>query len=114
MLKLENLYPKENLKLYEKILENEGVIVSEYCLNEKAEKYHFPERNRIISGISEKVLVVEAALNSGTFITVDFALEQGKDIYVVPGNIDSRNSIGTNELIKQGARVLTKIDDILI
>lgn len=112
-LKLENLYPKENLKLYEKILENEGVIVSEYCLNEKAEKYHFPERNRIISGISEKVLVVEAALNSGTFITVDFALEQGKDVYAIPGGIYAKQSLGCNKLIKEGAGVVLNTKDLL-
>lgn len=112
-LKLENLYPKENLKLYEKILENDGVIVSEYCLNEKAEKYHFPERNRIISGISEKVLVVEAALNSGTFITVDFALEQGKDVYAIPGGIYAKQSLGCNKLIKEGAGVVLNTKDLL-
>lgn len=112
-LKRENLYPKENLKLYEKILENEGVIVSEYCLNEKAEKYHFPERNRIISGISEKVLVVEAALNSGTFITVDFALEQGKDVYAIPGGIYAKQSLGCNKLIKEGAGVVLNTKDLL-
>ena len=112
-LKLENLYPKENLKLYEKILENEGVIVSEYCLNEKAEKYHFQERNRIISGISEKVLVVEAALNSGTFITVDFALEQGKDVYAIPGGIYAKQSLGCNKLIKEGAGVVLNTKDLL-
>lgn len=112
-LKLENLYPKENLKLYEKILENDGAIVSEYCLNEKAEKYHFPERNRIISGISEKVLVVEAALNSGTFITVDFALEQGKDVYAIPGGIYAKQSLGCNKLIKEGAGVVLNTKDLL-
>ncbi len=112
-LNLENLYPKENLKLYEKILENDGTIVSEYCLNEKAEKYHFPERNRIISGISEKVLVVEAALNSGTFITVDFALEQGKDVYAIPGGIYAKQSLGCNKLIKEGAGVVLNTKDLL-
>ena len=77
-------------------------------------RYNFPRRNRIISALSEALIVIEAKGKSGTLITVDFALEQGKDIYVVPGNIDSLNSVGTNDLIKQGAKVLTKIDDILI
>lgn len=75
---------------------------------------NFPKRNRIISGISEGVIVVEAKEKSGTLITVDFALEQGKEVYVVPGNVTSQNSYGTNELIKQGARVITKIEDIFI
>ena len=73
---------------------------------------NFPARNRIISGISNSVIVVEAKAKSGTLITVDFALEQGRDVYVVPGNINSINSIGTNELLKQGAKPVTNYFDI--
>lgn len=76
-------------------------------------KMHFPQRNRMVSGMSNGVIVVEAKQKSGTLITVDFALEQGKEVFVVPGNITSPNSVGTNELIKQGARVITKLEDIL-
>ena len=111
---LDRVYPEENRWIYNKIIENDGAIISEHVIGTKPLAQNFPRRNRIISALSKALIVVEAKEKSGTLITVDFALEQGKDIYVVPGNIDSRNSIGTNELIKQGARVLTKIDDILI
>lgn len=106
------MYPAENKILQDKILELGGCIISEYPLGTKPQKIHFPARNRIISGISDGVIVVEAKEKSGTLITVDFALEQGKDIYVVPGNINSVNSIGTNALIKQGAKVITNYKDI--
>ena len=95
-------------------MKSDGLILSEYPLGSKPEKYHFPERNRIISGISDGVLVVEAKEKSGTMITVDFALEQGKDIYAIPGSIYDENNIGTNNLIKEGAIVVTKIEDINI
>lgn len=107
------IYPKENKKIAEWILKTGGAIISEYPLGTKPEKSNFPLRNRIISGISNGVLVVEAKEKSGTLITVDYALEQGKNVYCVPGNIDSKNSYGTNSLIKQGAKVFTEINDIL-
>ena len=110
---LDYVYPPENRLLERKIIENNGLIISEYPIGTKPSKYTFPARNRIISGISSGILVVEAKQKSGTSITVDFALEQGKNIYAIPGNIDSENSSGTNELIKQGAKMTTMIDDIL-
>lgn len=110
---LDIVYPKENIKLFNKIIELGGCVISEYPLGTKPEKLNFPARNRIISGMSNAIIVIEAKKESGTLITVDFALEQGKDVFVVPGNINSANSIGTNDLIKQGARVITSYEDIM-
>ncbi|MBR6033168.1 MAG: DNA-processing protein DprA [Clostridia bacterium] len=109
---LNNIYPQENIPLYSKIIEKGGAIISEYPMDEKPSPENFPKRNRIISGLSEKIIVVEAGKRSGTFITVDFALEQGKEIYAVPGNITSINSAGTNNLIKEGAIPLTDLGDL--
>lgn len=109
---LDNIYPKENIKLAESIIKNDGLIISEYSLGTVALKQHFPARNRIISGISNSVLVTEARRNSGTNITVNFALEQGKDVFVVPGNIYSKTSDGTNFMISEGAIPVTNYEDI--
>ena len=97
----------------DKIIENGGSIISEYPIGTKPEKMNFPARNRIISGISKSIIVIEARQKSGTLLTVDFALEQGRDVYVVPGNINSLNSVGTNDLIKQGARIVTNYRELL-
>ena len=110
---LDIIYPKENCLLYDEILSAKGLILSEYVIGTKPSKLNFPARNRIISGLSNGVIVVEAKGKSGTLNTVDFALEQGKDVFVVPGNITSTNSTGTNELIKQGASCVTGVEDIL-
>lgn len=104
---LDMIYPKENIKLAQNILNSGGAIISEYPLGTEPKKENFPARNRIISGMSKGVLVVEAKEESGTLITVDFALEQGRDVFVIPGNINSINSVGTNDLIKQGAKLVT-------
>ena len=111
---LDMVYPKENQYLYDKIIEEDGAIISEYPLGTKPEKMNFPARNRMISGMSKGIIVIEAKKKSGTLITVDFALEQGRDVYVVPGNIDEMNSVGTNNLIKQGAQMVTTYKDIEI
>lgn len=110
---LDHIYPKENEKLAKQILEKGGAILSEYPLGTKPEKINFPARNRIISGMSKGILVVEAKEKSGTLITVDFALEQGREVFVVPGNINSNNSIGTNRLIQQGAKLVTNANEII-
>lgn len=110
---LDIVYPYENNKLAEEIIKNDGAIISEYVIGTKPLAINFPRRNRIISGMSCGVVVVEAKEKSGTLITADFALEQGKELYVIPGNINSPNSYGTNELIKQGAKIVTKVEDIL-
>ena len=109
---LDIVYPAENKILEQKIIDLGGCIISEYPLGTKPNKMHFPARNRIISGIANGVLVIEAKEKSGTLITVDFALEQGRDVYVVPGNINSINSVGTNDLIKQGAKLVTNYKEI--
>lgn len=110
---LDRIYPEENKEVAEKIINTGGAIISEYVIGTKPLAKNFPRRNRIISGMSNGVVIVEAREKSGTLITADFALEQGKELYVVPGNINSLNSWGTNELIKQGAKLITTHEDIL-
>lgn len=111
---LDNMYPYQNKILAKKIVENGGCIITEYIVGTKPTKSNFPARNRIISALSNKLVVVEAENEqSGTMITVNFSLELGKDILVVPGNITSKMSKGTNELIKDGAKIITKFEDII-
>lgn len=110
---IDNIYPKENTNLSKKIIEEDGLIISEYVIGSKLEKMNFPARNRIISGVSEGVVVIEAGEKSGALITVDFALEQGKEVFAVPGNINSDVSKGTNQIIKEGAKLINCVDDIL-
>lgn len=110
---LASMYPKENGSLAQEIIQQGGLILSEYPINSPPEKMHFPARNRIISALAKGVLVIEAREKSGTLITVDFALEQGKSVFAVPGNINSKCSYGTNYLIKQGAKLVTGINDIM-
>lgn len=105
---IDQVYPKKNQILAEQIIKQDGLILSEYPLGVEPERMNFPARNRIISGISQGVLVVEAKEKSGTMITVDFALEQGRDVYAIPGNINSPFSVGTNRLIQEGGAKLVK------
>lgn len=108
-----HVYPKENMQLFNKILESGGTIITEYEANTLPHGKNFPRRNRIISGLSKGVVVVEAAERSGSLITAELALEEGKDVFAVPGNINSLLSKGTNELIKDGAKLVTNVFDIL-
>ncbi|MGQ9502844.1 MAG: DNA-processing protein DprA [Anaerolineae bacterium] len=106
------IYPYENRGLAERIVHN-GALISEYPLGTKPEARNFPPRNRIISGISLGVLVVEGSTRSGAMITAAYALEQGREVFAVPGNILNRNSGGPSFLIQQGAKLVTCIQDIL-
>jgi len=106
------VYPKENKKLAEQIVESGGAILSEYPLGTFPAPQNFPLRNRIISGMSVGVLVVEGGEYSGTRITARCAMEQNRDVYAVPGNVTNKNSWGPNTLIKQGARLTATWEDI--
>ncbi|MEG0306885.1 MAG: DNA-processing protein DprA [Clostridium sp.] len=107
------IYPRENIRLYNDIIESGGCILSEFPLGTEPFSRNFPMRNRIISGISDLLVVTEGGERSGTLITAGNALEQGKDIIVVPGSVFSNESKGTNKLIRDGAYVFTEIEDIL-
>jgi len=109
---LYKVYPYENMDLYIEISKN-GAVISEFPLKQTAEKYNFPRRNRIISGMSLGTVVVEAASRSGALITADFALQQGKEVFAVPGSIYSKVSIGANRLIKEGAKLVQSVSDII-
>ncbi|MFN3328818.1 MAG: DNA-processing protein DprA, partial [Fervidobacterium pennivorans] len=106
------IYPKSNKSLYVEILKN-GCIVSEYLPWEIPKKYTFIARNRIISGLSQGVLVTEASIDSGALITAKFALEQGRDVFAVPGDIYRSLSEGTNYLIQNGAYLVKNPSDVL-
>ena len=106
-------FPTYNLNIYERILDYGGSIISEVEIGTPPLPYNFPLRNRIISGLSDVVIVVEARDKSGSLITADFALEQGKTIFACPGRVGDSLSRGTNNLIKQGAYILTSVDDVL-
>jgi DNA processing protein len=108
-----SIYPKSNLKLIDKILENGGAIISEFPLGTHGAKYTFPQRNRIISGLSLGVLVVEARMQSGALITANYAKEQGRKVFAVPGSIFSQTSKGCHFLIKNGAKLVESAEDIL-
>jgi DNA processing protein len=109
-----SIYPKSNLKLIDKILENGGAIISEFEPGTHGTKYTFPQRNRIISGLSLGVLVVEARMQSGALITANYAKEQGRKVFAVPGSIFSQTSKGCHFLIKNGAKLVESAEDILM
>ena len=106
-------YPTYNQVVYEKIIDLGGGIISEYDLGTPPLPYNFPQRNRIIAGLCDVLIVVEARDKSGALISADYALEQGKTIFACPGRVGDSLSRGTNNLIKQGAYILTSVDDVL-
>jgi DNA processing protein len=110
---LDCIYPAEHRSLVKNIVAGQGAVISEYGLGVKPEAKNFPPRNRLISGLSLGVIVVEAGERSGALITANFALEQGRDVFAVPGNINSVASKGPNRLIQEGAKLVTSVDDIL-
>ena len=109
---IDNIYPRENENLYHDIAKK-GVIISEIPFGIPPHGGNFPQRNRIISGISLGAIIVEATLRSGTLITARFALEQNREVFAVPGSPFDPRCQGTNRLIKQGAKLIENIDDIL-
>ena len=110
---LQAIYPPENLGLAEKIRNGNGAIVSEFSMEIQPDRQTFPMRNRIISGWSHGILVVEAGLNSGALITASQAIEQGRSVYAVPGHINAPSAMGSNRLIQQGAKLVMSANDIL-
>ena len=110
---IDTVYPRENTKLTREILDAGGCIVSQFPLGTPPLKDHFPFRNRIISGLSHGVLIIEASERSGSLITARLAAEQGREVMAVPGNITSGNSFGTNYLIKSGAKLVQQWQDVV-
>lgn len=109
---VDRAYPASNLKLYQEIAEK-GCLLSEFPSGTGPARHHFPRRNRIIAGLSRAVLVIQATIDSGSLITARFAAEYGRDVYAIPGDIIRRNAAGPNWLLKNGAKVVTEIDDVL-
>ncbi len=110
---LDKMYPQENRKFARELIEKGGAIITEYPFGREADRQTFPQRNRIVSGMSRGVLVIESPLRSGTLITVAQALEQGRSVMAVPGRIDSQASAGSNRLIREGARLVASVEDVL-
>lgn len=110
---LDKTYPRENKALFRKIIESGGAVISEYAFGVAPLAQNFPARNRIIAGMAAATAVIEAAMHSGSLITANFALEEGRDVFAMPGNVFSATSKGTNHLLQLGAMPLTAVEDIL-
>lgn len=108
---IDHIYPRENISLANKIIDSH-LIISEYPPHMTPKKWQFPKRNRIISGMCDGTFVIEAKERSGSFITADYALNEGREVFALPGNISSPYSIGTNNLIQKGAKLVMNAEDI--
>ncbi len=108
-----SIYPKNHLPLAKEILKYNGLLISEYKPGTSPQKYHFPKRNRIVAGISQATLIIQAAQKSGSLITARLAMEYNREVMAVPGNITDPLSYGTNDLIRDGATPILKPEDIL-
>lgn len=110
---LENIYPTTNKLLSEKIIQDGGLLISEFPISSSPAAFHFPQRNRIISGLSKGILIIEAQEKSGSLITAKFALDQNRELFAIPNSIFEKNSNGVNKLIQSGAKLISEIKDIL-
>lgn len=110
---IDKVYPPEHRDLAREIVADRGAVISDYPFGAEPESSHFPARNRLISGLSLGVIVIEAGERSGALITARFALEQNREVFAVPGNIHSPVSVGTNRLIQQGGKLVMRVEDIL-
>ena len=110
---LDNIYPKQNKKLFDEILENNGLVITEYENNVKAESKKFLERNRIVAGLGIGTLVIEAGYRSGTSVTARYTKNLNKPVFCIPSSLENIKGLGTNELIKKESKLVTKIEDIL-
>jgi DNA processing protein len=108
-----HIFPKENLELYQQITENNGLVITEYPPEIEAKSKNFLERNRIVSGLAIGILVVEAAYRSGTSVTAKLAKQQGKKIFALPHELNNLHGVGTNRLIREGAKIVTSTEDII-
>lgn len=109
-----HIYPEENIKLVKEIIKNGGAVISEYPPNTEVNLSNFPVRNRIIAGLANSTIVIEAKARSGSSVTARHSTMQGKKVYCVPGRIEDKTGRGTNNLIRKGAHILTDINEILI
>ncbi|MBR2744807.1 MAG: DNA-processing protein DprA [Clostridia bacterium] len=110
---LKNIYPKENERLFKSIIDSGGLVLSEYPIDAPVQKKNFPMRNRILSGLSNGVVVIEATYRSGTSITAKYAKLQGKDVFCIPNSFGNKNSRGIIDLLKNGAKLVTSGDEIV-
>lgn len=109
----QHIFPKENIELYQQIIKNGGLVITEYLPEEKAKSENFLQRNRIVSGLALGILIVEAAYRSGTSVTARLAKQQGKKVFALPHEVNDKHGVGTNRLIQEGAKIVTCIEDII-